>query len=369
VLVVSDAAASVAGTFTKNVMKSPAVKWSETVCAGGSARAVFVNSGNANACTGDQGVVDTRVTAELVAAGLDSVPDEVCVCSTGVIGEPLPMDSIRSGVKECLETLSIGGGPDAAEAIMTTDTVPKELAVEVALDSGPVRIGAIGKGAGMIAPNMATMICVIATDAAVAPGDLGNLLRSAIGVSFNQISVDNDMSTSDSVICLANGAAGGEVLSAGMQDLDAFAEGLTGLCREMAKRLVRDGEGATKFVEIAVAGAETDEDAKTIARAIAHSMLCKTAFFGEDPNWGRFACAAGYSGVSFDPARLAMWIDDLQLVERGQAAGYDEEAAVACMRRPEFTIRVEVGDGAGSAVFWTSDLSRDYIHINADYRS
>lgn len=368
-LVISDGPATVAGAFTKNVMRSPAVRWSEAVCARGHGRAVFVNSGNANACTGERGEADVRATAELVASGLDVSPNEVCIGSTGVIGVPLPMDCVRCGVEQCLAALSSEGSPDAAAAIMTTDTVPKELATEIPLSSGPAHVGAIIKGAGMIAPDMATMICLLTTDVAIAPADLRDLLRDAVTASFNRICVDNDMSTSDSVICLANGQAAGTTLTSESEDYAAFATGLTAVCQEMAKKLVRDGEGATKFVELTVSGAPTDEDAKAIARAIATSMLCKTAFFGQDPNWGRFACAAGYAGVSFDPRRLAVWLDDIQLVRGGQAAPYEEEEAGARMRRPEFSIRVEVGDGSGSAVFWTSDLSHDYVSVNADYRS
>ena len=368
-LVASDAPAAVAGTFTKNLMKAPPVKWSEAVCVGGLARAVFINSGNANAATGSQGLADAQETAAWTASGLGLQREEVCVCSTGVIGVPLPMERIRQGVEQCLAGLSAEGSANAAQAIMTTDTVPKEMAVEIPLEGGPIRIGAIAKGSGMIAPNMATMICVITTDAAIDAEPLSGLLRHAVDASFNCICVDNDMSTSDTVLCLANGLSPQGKLLPGSPAFDAFGEGLAAVCLEMAHKLVKDGEGATKFVEIAVNGAVSDEDAKTIARAIAHSQLCKTAFFGQDPNWGRFACAAGYAGPAFDPADLALWIDDLQLVRGGMPADYAEADAAAIMQKPSFRIRVEVGTGPGKAIFWTSDLSHDYVSINADYRS
>lgn len=368
-LIVSDRLSTAAGTFTRNLFKAPPVRWSEGVCKRGVARAIFANSGNANACTGERGYADARATAMMVAEGIGAHAEEVCVLSTGVIGLPLPMDRIGNGVQECLASLRMDGSADAATAIMTTDTVPKEMAVELALSGGTVRLGAIAKGAGMIAPNMATMFCLVTTDAAIEPEPLAKILRESVAVSFNQMCVDNDMSTSDSVVCLANGASGVPVLQPGTADFALFAEALSDVCIHMAKSLVHDGEGATKFVEIAVKGAASKDDAKTIARAIATSQLCKTAFFGQDPNWGRFACAAGYSGASFAPEKLCMWIDDIQVMRGGMPAEYEEADAAACMRKPEFQIRVEVGDGPGDAVFWTSDLSHGYVELNADYRT
>ncbi|NIA13725.1 MAG: bifunctional glutamate N-acetyltransferase/amino-acid acetyltransferase ArgJ [Nitrospiraceae bacterium] len=368
-LVVSNATAAAAGTFTTNLFKAPPVQLSEAVCRSGHARAVFVNSGNANACTGERGEADARAMAERVAAGLDVAADEVCVLSTGIIGVPLPMDRIANGVDACLGALSPAGGHDAALAIMTTDTVPKETAVEVALGSGVVRIGAIAKGSGMIAPNMATMISLITTDAALDPNHLSDLLRAAVRVSFNCICIDNDMSTSDAVIGLANGASGVPELAPGSEDAATFGAALTAVCTEMAQALVRDGEGASKFVTIDVAGAADDDDARTIARSVAVSQLCKTAFAGEDPNWGRIACAAGYAGADFDPARLCVWLDGVRVMEDGMPADFEEADAAAVMQQPEFTIRMRVGDGPGICVFWTSDLSHEYVTINADYRT
>lgn len=355
--------------FTKNVMKSPPVYWNQRVCEAGTAQVVFINSGNANAATGHPGHQDVKSTAEWLAQGLGIDPEFVCLCSTGVIGVRLPMDRIETGVHACIANLAPDGSHDAATAIMTTDTVPKESAVEVDLSLGAVRIGAIAKGSGMTAPNMATMICVLTTDAAVAPEDLRVLLRQAVDKSFHQICIDNDMSTSDSVLLLANGQGIAPKLERGSEDYGKFAGALTELCQQMAKALVKDGEGATKFVEIETEGAESDEDAKTVARTIAHSMLCKTAFFGEDPNWGRLACAAGYSGVQFNPDDLSIWLDDLQIVRGGLAAAYREEDAAAIMKQAEFRVRLAIGHGPGRAVFWTSDLSHEYVSINADYRT
>jgi glutamate N-acetyltransferase/amino-acid N-acetyltransferase len=368
-LLVSDSPTTVAGTFTTNVMKAPPVVWNQQVCGNGAGRAVFINSGNANACVGPRGFDDVGTTVDHLAAGLDIALDEICVCSTGVIGVPLPMEKIQAGVEETIAALSESGGTDAAKAIMTTDTVPKEGSVSITLDGKTVRIGAMAKGSGMIAPNMATMICVLTTDAAIEAEPLQAALSRAVQVSFNQICVDNDMSTSDTVLCFANGAVSGETLQPDTDDIAVFESALTALCVDMAQALVKDGEGVTKFVEIEINGAPSDEDAKTVARAIAHSHLCKTAFFGEDPNWGRFACAAGYCGVVYPPEGLSLWLDDLRLMEAGVAADYEESDATAIMKQDTFRIRVDLGAGSGSAVFWTSDLSYDYIRINAEYRS
>jgi len=368
-LILSDAPAAVAGCFTTNRVKAAPVLWDQGVCVGGAGRAVFVNSGNANACTGDRGLDDVKSIAALVASAADVPVTEVLVCSTGVIGVPLPMDRMERGVRACAAALSPEGGADAARAIMTTDTVPKEFAVEVPLSGGAVRIGSIAKGSGMIAPNMATMLCFITTDAALAPADLQALLRRCTERTFNRICVDNDTSTNDTVLCLANGQAGGSPLTPGTADFDAFAEALEALCAETAKALVRDGEGATKFIEITVEGAATDGDARLVARSIAQSQLCKTAFFGEDPNWGRIACAAGYSGADFDPSGMSIVLEGLTIFQDGRPTDYEEADAAERMKRREVRVRVLLSEGAGRAAWWTSDLSHDYVSINADYRS
>lgn len=368
-LVYSQSPATSAGTFTTNVIKAPPIRWTEGVCIRGNGRAVFINSGNANACTGAQGLEDAQHTAERVCLALEIPVTEVAVLSTGVIGVPLPMDRIIQGVDGCVKKLSEGGHGDAARAIMTTDTVPKEMALEIPLSTGPVRLGAMAKGSGMIAPNMATMIAVLTTDARIAADDLRALLRACVERSFNCMCVDNDMSTSDAVVCLANGMSMADPLAPGTPDFEAFGEALEQLCVALAKSVVRDGEGATKFVEIQVSGAATDDDAKTVARSIAHSQLCKTAFFGEDANWGRIACAAGYSGVQFSPDRLSISLGDLPVVHEGLPTMFDEGAAKAIMGQSDIVVTVSLGDGPGMATFWTSDLSHEYVSINADYRT
>lgn len=367
-LILSEVPAALAGVFTTNRVKAAPVLWDQQAVARGTARAVFTNSGNANACTGSQGAHDVEKTAELVAAATGIAPEEVCVCSTGVIGVPLPMDRIAQGVTSCAQSLSRDGSPSAANAIMTTDTVPKEEALELELPGGTVRLGGIAKGAGMLAPNMATMLAFITTDASIAAPALQELLRAANSTSFNRICVDNDTSTNDTVLLLANGASGVE-LQPGSEDYQAFAEALSTLCQSLAKGLVRDGEGVTKFVEVRVEGASTDEDAQRVARAVAHSMLCKTAFFGQDANWGRLACAAGYAGVPFDPEHLSIWLENLQLMCAGERAEYEEMDAAAIMGQREFSVRLSIGQGHGEGVYWTSDLSHDYVTINADYRT
>ncbi len=368
-LILSDRSAEVAGMFTKNVLKSPPVIWNQSVCLKEAARGVFINSGNANAATGKRGMDDARATAEKLGKRLDLPADQICVCSTGVIGVPLPMDRIAKGIEGCAAALAGNGSLAAAEAIMTTDRTAKELAIEIEIGGKPVRIGAIAKGAGMIAPNMATMICILTTDAAFAPEVLHNLLREAVEQSFNRIGIDNDMSTSDTVLIFANGASGVPAISPRSDDRARYGAALTQLCQDMAKWLIRDGEGVTKTVEIVVRGADDAEDAKTIARSIGNSMLCKTAFYGGDANWGRIACAAGYSGVDFDPGELDVWIGDVHVCKSGLAADYEERRALDAMKSPEFTITVAVGDGPGEATFWTSDLTHDYVSINAHYRT
>ena len=367
-LIVSDTPASVAGMFTTNVVHAAPVTYCREVCAKGVARAVVVNSGNANACTGDQGYADAVETAALAGRLLGMPPEQVCVSSTGVIGVPLPLDRLAQGIEKCATTLSDENGADVARAIMTTDTVPKEVSVEIPLGAGVVSIGAIAKGAGMIAPNMATMLSFITTDAAIAPPDLQTLLQQAVVKSFNCICVDNDMSTNDTVLCLANGAS--EVaLSPGTADYQRFSDALTELCVSLAQALVRDGEGATKFIKITVTGAADDADAKVIASSIAKSQLCKTAFYGQDANWGRIACAAGYSGAKFDPANLDLYIQGIHVLKAGQPTAYSEEEIQELMKALEIKVAIVLQEGPGTATYWTSDLSLDYVKINADYRT
>jgi glutamate N-acetyltransferase/amino-acid N-acetyltransferase len=368
-LVASEQPCTAAGVFTTNRVKAAPVLYDQAVLTTGKpVRAVVVNSGNANACTGQQGVDDTRALAAHAASALDCEPGEVLILSTGVIGVPLPVGTILPGIDEAARVLRVHGWNDAADAIMTTDTHPKLAGATV---GGNVAITGMAKGAGMIAPNMATMLSVIATDAALTPPAAEQLLRIAVDASFNRIVIDGDMSTNDTVLLLANGASGVEI---GPDDA-AFAAALESVCVELAQAIVRDGEGATKFVTIEVTGAPTEADARAIANAIARSPLCKTAFYGGDPNWGRVVCAAGYSGGELDPDRIGLWLLDAagaeaaRIVADGRPADYDEPAAIALMQGDEWGFRLDLGLGSASALVWTCDLSHEYVTINGHYRT
>jgi glutamate N-acetyltransferase/amino-acid N-acetyltransferase len=367
-LLVSDRPCQAAGVFTTNRVKAAPVLYDQAILArsGAQVRAVIANTGSANACTGEAGLANTRRTAAQVAGLVGCAPDDVLTLSTGVIGLPLPMDHIAQGVQALAGLLRADGWSDASEAIMTTDTRPKIASVR--LSSGCILTG-IAKGAGMIAPHMATMLSVIATDADVSREVLARALASAAGLSFNRIVVDGDMSTNDTVLVLANGASGIKI------DEAEFTEALTGLCTQLAQAIVRDGEGATKFVTVEVTGAASESGARTVARQIATSPLVKTAFYGADPNWGRILCAAGYAGIDLDPARLALWLTDkngrpaIQLVEGGSPLDYDEPAAIQLMQTPEWGVRLDLGAGIAQALVWTCDLSHEYVTINGHYRT
>ena len=368
-LVVSDRPATVAGVFTTNRFSAAPVIYNREIAASGSARAVIVNSGNANACTGEQGLADVHRTAETVAGAMDVVRQEIVVCSTGVIGQRLPVVKICDAVAGLVEGLSRDGGGRAAEAIMTTDTVPKETAVRLEIGGVTVTVGGMTKGSGMIAPNMATMLAFITTDAAIESAPLDDALRAAVNRSFNCISVDGDSSTNDSVVVLANGAAGGDVIVPGSADYDRFSEALDRVCRDLALMLLRDGEGVTKVIEVHVTGARDGEDARRVARAVGESLLVKTAMFGGDANWGRIACAVGYSGANFDPVGVVIHIGDVEVMRGGEVASYREADAAAVVEQSEVPIRIEFGIGDGEATFWSCDLTYDYVKINADYRT
>lgn len=367
-LLVSKREAVVSGVFTTNRVKAHPVHWCQKVCNIGVARAVFANSGNANACTGEQGAQDVEEIAREVSNVLGISKQAVLVLSTGVIGVPLPMDRIKKGIYECARTITPENHLHSARAIMTTDTVPKEYAVAVQLSKGIIHIGGMAKGAGMICPNMATMLAVLTTDASIEKKYLDILLSEAVNRSFNCISVDNDMSTNDSVIVLANGASGIRV-EPNTEDGIAFQEAFLQVCQRLAKSIVYDGEGATKFVEIGVKGAKTEADAKTVAKTIANSQLCKTAFFGGDPNWGRIVCAVGYSGVEIDINKLSVSIGNIKVFDKGIPTDYEESAVSEIMKKREFTVWVDLGIGHAESFYWTSDLSYDYVKINADYRT
>jgi len=373
-LVVAEADCSCAAMFTQNqVVAAPVIVDRETLAADNSClRAVVINSKNANACTGDLGLANARATQQIAAVALGCEANQILVLSTGVIGVQLPMAKLEAGIVAGAKGLAKENGRLAAEAIMTTDTHPKHLAVRVALPGGSVTIGGMAKGAGMIHPNMATMLAVLTTDAAVAPDVLDGLLRTAVNRSFNRISVDGDTSTNDTILLLANGMSGTAVTDP--DSIAQFGAALNQLCTALAHMIVRDGEGATKFVEIQVTGANSEADAHQIANTIATSPLVKTAFAGSDANWGRLLMAAGRAGVPFDQTKINLWIgvrqaDELQLVANGTPTEYQEAQAAAVFAEPEFIVRLDLGVGEETAVVWTTDLSHDYVSINADYRT
>jgi glutamate N-acetyltransferase/amino-acid N-acetyltransferase len=373
-LIVSDRPCSAAATFTRNAFPAAPVLYDRALVAENAAglRAVAINAGCANACTGEAGLADAEAMASLAEAALGLPVRSTAVMSTGVIGPRLPMDKIAAGIQQAAGARSPDGWDAASRAIMTTDTRPKIAFRE----AGGVRIFGMCKGAGMIHPNMATMLSVIVTDATIEPVLLAELLSQAVDVSFNCISVDGDTSTNDTVLLLANGASGSQ-LEAGSSEISAFASTLTSLCTDLAQQIVRDGEGATKFITIQVEGAVSDADARTAAKAVANSPLVKTAFYGGDANWGRILAAVGYSGAKVEPTKADLWIaagrgevtSPLQLVRAGQPLPYSEEAASAIFAGPELTVTVKLGLGGGQATVWTCDLSHDYVSINGHYRT
>lgn len=360
--------------FTQNqVVAAPVIVDRNTLQTNNSRiRGIVANAGIANACTGTLGMDNARQMQQLGADALECEPEQILVLSTGVIGMQLPMDRMANGITAAVGVLAADNGRLAAQAIMTTDTVPKHQAVQVQLSGGVVTIGGMAKGSGMIHPNMATMLAIITTDAAIAPELLDGILKTAVNHSFNRISIDGDTSTNDTVILLANGAAGVPV--AGAQDQAQFQPALNTLCKALAHMIVRDGEGATKFVEIHVCGTTNNEEAHTIANIIATSPLVKTAFAGSDPNWGRIFAAAGRAGVLFDQhqASLQIGIDaatELKLVSQGTPTSYLEADAAHIFAQPAFKIQLDLGAGPGADTVWTSDLTQNYVTINADYRT
>jgi len=320
---------------------------------------VIINSGNANACTGEAGMRAAERMAAAAARRLDLAADEALVLSTGVIGVPLPVDKIEAALPGL--ALSPEGGAEAARAIMTTDTRPKTAAMELEVDGRVVRVGGMAKGSGMIHPQMATMLAVITTDADVPSYDLQRHLTDAVGGSFNRIDVDGDMSTNDTVLLFANGASG-----VSLPD-ELFAAALAAVCVSLARQVAADGEGATKLLEITVTGAVSVEDAERAARAITRSNLVKAAMYGNDPNWGRILCAAGYSGALLDPAKARLTLQGTALYADGLPLPFDAAAVSADLRAPEVSVRLDLGVGDAQATAWGCDLTPEYVHINADY--
>jgi glutamate N-acetyltransferase/amino-acid N-acetyltransferase len=366
-LLVSERPGPVAATFTTNKVAAAPVLLDRRRVADGSAQAVVFNAGNANACTGGRGLRDAERMAELSARKLGIDPNLVLVTSTGVIGVPLPMEKIEAGIAAV--ELTEDGGTRAARAIMTTDTRPKRIAVEMELGGATVRLGGMAKGAGMIHPNMATMLAYVTTDADVAPDFLQACLSRAVDDSFNMISVDGDTSTNDTVLLLANGLAGNPTIRAGSAEADAFEAGLRAVATHLAKEIARDGEGATHLIEAVVEGARSRDDAVRVARAIASSSLIKAMVYGLDPNWGRLACAAGYSGAELDQSRLTISIGDLTVARDGLAVPFDREAAREQLRPPEVRLSVDLRLGEGRAVAWGCDLTEGYVIENSSYTS
>lgn len=366
-LIVSTTPAACAGLFTTNLVKGAPLVWTQEVVANGMAQAVVVNSGNANTCNGPQGLTDATRMAHITAELCNLRPQQVVVGSTGVIGLPLDMEKVDKGIAMAAEALSVDGGAQAALAILTTDTTPKEIALELRLSGGNVCIGGMAKGSGMIHPNMATMLAYITTDAGLDHETLQAMLRRCADKSFHMLSIDGDTSTNDMLIALANGASGVSLTS--QSDLAAFEEGLAHVCVELSKMIARDGEGATKLIEIQVKGARSQADARKIARAVSTSNLVKTAIHGQDANWGRVFCAAGYSGAEFVPTQVDIFLGAVQVAAQGMALPFDEEAAKAVLAEEAVVITLDFHDGDHESTAWTCDLTGDYVRINASYRS
>ncbi len=369
-LLVADKQCSAAGVFTTNKLSAAPVRHSRSVLAGGNARAVVANAGNANAATGERGLKDTEAMCRLAAEAVGCSADEVLVASTGVIGEALDMEKIRAGIAAAAGNLSSNeaAAEAAARAIMTTDTRPKAAQREIEIGGRGVRIGGIAKGAGMISPRMATMLAFITTDAAIAPALLQRALAIAADASFNRVTVDGDMSTNDTVFVLASGMSGAPELIEGSPELERFTECLLEVCLDLAKAIAADGEGATKFVEVHVRGAASNEAALLQARAIANSPLVKTALFGCDPNWGRVLAAAGYAGAAFDEQKAVLRFNGVKSFEKGHAIA-DAGELTEAMQAREIVIELDLGIGKAEAVVYTCDFSYDYIRINAQYHT
>ena len=365
-----------AGTFTTNVVKAAPVKWDrQIVDSGAGVQAVVVNSGIANACTGEEGMGYCKETAEAAAKALNIDAAGVLVGSTGVIGMQLPMQKLVDGIQVLAGKKAEGlqSGHDAALAIMTTDTVEKEMAVEIEIGGKTVTIGGMSKGSGMIHPNMCTMLAFITTDAAITKEALQKALSEDVEDTYNMISVDGDTSTNDTAILLANGLAGNQEITYASPEYETFKEALHMVNETLAKKMAGDGEGATALFEVKVVGAESIKQAKTLAKSVVCSNLTKAAIAGHDANWGRILCAMGYSGAQFDPEKVDLFFESkagkLQIIENGVATDYSEEAATKILSEPEITATADIKMGDYSATAWGCDLTHEYININADYRS
>lgn len=358
-----------AGVYTTNKVKAAPVVLSQAVTEQGSLQAVVINSGNANACTGEQGMADAKAMVSLTAKALGLEPDQVAVASTGVIGVPLPMERMKAGIAQAAAAIAPDGGQAAAEAIMTTDTFDKQYALQFELGGAWVTIGAMAKGSGMIHPNMATMLAFVTTDAAIDAGALHVALKAATEKSFNMITVDGDTSTNDMLIAMANGMAKNPQVVLGTTLYETFATALEAVLIHLAKEIARDGEGATKLMEVRVKGAPTVEDARKAAKSVCSSSLVKAALFGEDANWGRILCAMGYSGAEFNPDKVDLWVGDVQTMAAGTGLAFDEEAAAKVLKEKGVVITADLHSGEAEATAWGCDLSYDYVKINGSYRT
>ena len=368
-MIYTEKEASVAGVFTQNAVAAAPVIVSREVVKGGKAHAIVANAGCANACTGETGLANARKMAALAAAEVGCASDEVLVGSTGIIGVNLPMDKLEAGIKAAAAELSEDGSKNAGNAIITTDTYSKACSCEVEIGGQAVRFGAIAKGSGMIQPNMATMLCYITTDANISSQLMQKALSEIVEVSFNMISVDGDMSTNDTVLVLANGASGAAEITDGSPEYDKFYATLKEICQELSKRIAADGEGATKFLTINVSGTKTFEDAKTVAMSIAKSPLVKTAFFGEDPNWGRVICAVGYAGIPMVPEKTVIKFGGVPVYANGLGAEFNEDDIHKVMAEHDIVIDVEMGMGDAKATVWSCDFSYEYVKINGEYHT
>lgn len=368
-LIVSDTPAAVAGVFTQNAVAAAPVCVSKEAVANGTAQAIVANAGCANACTGEEGMKNARQMAEMTAKALSVKTEDVIVASTGVIGVQLPMDKVAAGIESAAGELSADGSENAGTAIITTDTYSKACAYETVIGGVPVRFGAIAKGSGMISPNMATMLAFITTDAAIEPSLLQEALSDIVEVSFNMISVDGDMSTNDMVTVLANGAAGNPVIREKGADYDALYAALMEISQGLSKRIAADGEGATKTLTIHVTGAQDFYDAKTVGMSVAKSPLVKTAFFGEDPNWGRVICAVGYAGVPMDPDAVKVSFGGVPVYADGMGVTGNDDALRAAMQAHEIVIDIDMASGDAEATVWSCDFSYEYVKINGEYHT
>ncbi len=367
-MLLSDRPCSSAALFTSNAMPAAPVIYDRELARGGHCRGVVVNVGCANAATGRAGYADCAATGKAAAAAAGIPVSQMFVCSTGTIGRRLPMDRVLAGARMAAAALKPDGGAEAARAILTTDTVPKEAAARFSVGRTEYVVGGMCKGAGMICPRLATTLIFITTDAAVAPAALKQALKTAAEKAFNRITVDGDQSTNDTCILLANGAAGGPALSPSAPGWGKFVAALSATALSLARQIVRDGEGASKFVTVAVRDAATPADALAAARAIANSPLFKAACYGGDPNWGRVICAVGNSGAKCAEAKTRIWFDDVCVFDRGKVASEQANARLAdVMKQRAFEVRVSLGMGRASDAVYTSDLSHEYVNINADY--